>query len=96
MPRLSIKRTSDHVLVAVCDAELLGKEFREGKLRLKIHEAFYDGEEASVKKCLEALKEATIANLVGSIVEEVIKAGLIDPSRVIRVQGVPHAQFVRF
>ena len=95
MPKLSIKRTSDHVLVSVCDAELLGKEFREGKLRLKIHEAFYEGKEASVGECLAALRGATMANLVGSIVEEVIKAGLIDPKRVIRVQGVPHAQFVR-
>ena len=96
MPMLRIRRASDHVLVTVCDAGLLGKEFGEGKLRLNVDGAFYDGDEASVGECLAALRGATIANLVGSIVEEGIKAGLIDPKRVIRIQGIPHAQFVKF
>jgi hypothetical protein len=95
MPLLRTLRTRGEVLVIICDAELLGKEFREGKFRLKVDESFYCGEEASIEKCLQALQEATIANLVGSIVEYAIKAGFIDQMSVIRIQNVAHAQMVR-
>jgi hypothetical protein len=44
---------------------------------------------------MRALRDATIANLVGSIVEHAVKAGLIDPKHVFKFQGVPHAQLVR-
>jgi len=88
-------RTQEEVLVAICDAELLGKEFKQGELRLKIDEGFYCGDEANVEACLAALKEATIANLVGSIVEHAVKAGFIDRANVMRFQNVPHAQMVK-
>ncbi len=42
-----------------------------------------------------ALKEATIANMVGSIVKHAIQAGLVKPANVIELQKVPHAQIVR-
>jgi len=95
MPELKIRRVGGEVVVSVCDAELIGKEFREGEVRLKVSEEFYRGREASVSECLKAMREATIGNLVGSIVEVAVREGLIDPSRVLRVEGVPHAQFVR-
>ena len=83
------------VLVVICDAGLLGKEFKHGKFRLKVDKNFYCGVEASVETCLQALREATIANLVGSIVEHAIKAGFIDHTNVIKIQNVPHAQMVK-
>lgn len=95
MPSLRVIRTQGEVLVIVCDAELIGKEFREGKLRLKIDKTFYRGEETSVEECLAALREATVANLVGSIVEHAIKADIIRPENVLRIQNVAHAQLVR-
>ncbi|MEM2866148.1 MAG: DUF424 family protein [Candidatus Hadarchaeales archaeon] len=95
MPELRIRRVGEEVLVTVCDAELLGKEFKEGEIRLKVSEEFYRGREATVSECLQAMREATIGNLVGSIVEDAVKEGLIDPGCVLRVQGVAHAQFVR-
>ena len=95
MPLLRIIKTRGEVLVVICDKDLLGKEFRQGEFRLKVSESFYRGEEASVEKCISALNEATIANLVGSIVEDAIKAGIIDPHCVMRIQNVPHAQMVR-
>ena len=81
--------------MVICDAGLLGKELKKGELRLKVDESFYCGEEANVEKCLQALREATIANLVGSIVEHATKAGFIDHTNVIRIQNVPHAQMVK-
>ena len=95
MLRLRVVRQQGEVLVTICDAKLIGKEFKQGKLKLKINEDFYGDEEASIEKCLAALKEATIANLVGSIVEHAVKAGFIDRANVIRIRKVPHAQMVR-
>ncbi len=84
------------MLVIVCDPELLGKKFKQRELRLDVKESFYRGTEASVKECIAALREATIANLVGSIVGHAIQAGIIERANVIRIQNVLHAQLVRF
>jgi hypothetical protein len=95
MPLLRVLRTQGEILVVICDAGLLGKEFKRGELRLKVDKSFYCGEESSVEACMKALEGATIANLVGSIVEHAIKAGFIGPANVIRIQNVPHAQMVK-
>ncbi len=95
MPFLRVIRTQGEVLVIVCDPELLGKKFKQGKLRLEIKESFYRGVEANVEECIAALREATIANLVGSIVGHAIKAGIIERANVLKIQNVSHAQLVR-
>lgn len=81
--------------MTVCDAGLLGRELKEGQLRLRVDEAFYGGREASVEECLRCLRGATVANVVGSIVERAVEAGLIDPASVIKIEDVPHAQLIR-
>lgn len=95
MPLLKLLNKENHVLAIVCDKELLGKELRQGEFRLKIDEGFYGGKDASVEECLAALRRVTMANLVGSIVERAVRAGLVDEKDVLNIQGVPHAQFVR-
>ena len=95
MPQLRIVRTSGEVLVIICDSKLMGKEYRQGEFKLKVDRSFYCGQEASVAECLAALRGATIANMVGSIVEHAIKEGIVDRANVIKIQGVPHAQMVR-
>ena len=95
MPSLRVIRTQGEVLVVVCDPELLGKKFRQGELMLEVKESFYRGDEASIEDCMAALREATIANLVGSIVGHAVKAGLIGRANVLKIQNVPHAQLVR-
>ena len=94
-PVLRTIRTQGETLVVICDAELIGKKFKQGKLKLEVKESFYRGEEAGVDECLTALREATIANLVGSIVEHAIRAGILERANVVRIQNVPHAQLVR-
>ncbi len=95
MPLLKIIRTQSENLVIVCDKELLGKTFRSKKLKLEIKERFYGGDEASVDECLSAIKSATIANLVGSIVQHAVKEGIISDESVFRFQDVLHAQLVK-
>ncbi|MEM1535659.1 MAG: DUF424 family protein [Candidatus Pacearchaeota archaeon] len=83
-------------IVAVCDKELLGKRFEEGKLQLEINERFYGGEELSEEKAIKLLRKAfqddACFNFVGkNSVELGIKAGIIDSKCIIKIQGVPHA-----
>ena len=88
-------RAQGERIVVICDSELIGKKFKQGRLELEVKESFYRGEETSVDECLAALREATIGNLVGSIVEHAIRAGILERSNVVYIQNVPHAQLVR-
>ncbi|KUO41085.1 MAG: hypothetical protein APZ16_05750 [Candidatus Hadarchaeum yellowstonense] len=95
LPLLRIIKTRGENLVIICDRELLGKKFKEGKFQIEVKESFYAGREASVDECLQALRNATIANMVGSIVDHAIKEGIVDKCNVIKIKGVTHAQLVR-
>jgi|ERR1051325_1789750 hypothetical protein len=93
--RMKVHRKGREVLVAVSDAALVGKEFREGKLRLHVTEAFYGTEEADATDVLVQLAVCTIGNFVGvDIVTLAIQHGYVHPDNVLDIDGVPHAQMV--
>lgn len=92
MPQLSIKKKSGEVVVTICDSELFGETFKEGDLKLEVDKSFYEGDEVSVAECLKALRDATIANMVGSIVEHAVEEGYIEPEHVLEIDGIQHAQ----
>jgi hypothetical protein len=82
-------------LVAACDAELLGSTYREGKFKLDVPASFYDGLRVDEENLGAYLRSATVANLVGPrTVEAAIRLGLVDAGNVLRIDGVPHAQFL--
>jgi len=82
-------------LVAACDAELLGTSHREGKYKLDVPPGFYDGLRVGEADLGAYLRSATVANLVGPrTVQAAVALGLVDPANVLRVGGVPHAQFL--
>lgn len=95
MPHLSRKKGKGELVVTVCDSELFGKTFEEGDFSLEVDKSFYEGEEVNIEECLEALKEATIANLVGSIVERAEEEGYINSNNILEIEGVQHAQMAR-
>ena len=83
-------------VVAVCDTELLGKEFEQGKLAIKLEESFFKGEEKSEKEIIEDLKRAAdedaTFNIVGKqSVAAAIKAGIIKESGITKIQDIPIA-----
>ncbi len=81
------------LVVAVCDPEIIGNCYQEGKLILDVKREFYEGSLVSFEKALEEIESSTIANIVGEkIVSEAIKAGLICEECVLRIARVPHAQ----
>jgi hypothetical protein len=92
-------RTSRHgrdTLVAVCDAELLGQTLTGGRVPFKVSEEFYKGIPAGVDEAIEAMRRATICNLVGKrIVDAAISQRMVHSKAVIYFGKVPHAQIVK-
>ena len=97
MPEVYIKSTRHgrDTLVAVCDAELLGKTLEGGRVPFKVSESFYKGVSADLDEALKAMRRATICNLVGKrIVEAAIENRMVQEAAVIYFGDIPHAQIV--
>ena len=83
-------------MIAACDEEILGKTFREGKLKLEVAERFYKGVRLSMDEAVKLIGDADIANLSGkSIVDAVLREGLADRRAVISISGIPHLQILK-
>ncbi len=93
---MNVIRQGDHILVAACDAELLGRTLRDKGIVFKVQERFYGGSLACVEDVMEAIKRATCANLIGpATVGAAVKEGFIHPESVMLISGIPHAIIVR-
>jgi len=93
---VKIHKTRDgRKVIAICDDELIGKRFEEGKLQLDLSSSFYKGEEKSEKEIIEMIGGAYIVNVVGEkSVSSVIKSGIVSKDNVIRIKNVPHVQAI--
>ena len=95
---ISVKmyKQGHETLVAACDLDIIGQTFRGKGLKIQVSEGFYKGEPCDEDTLVNRLEMATIANLVGKrTIEIAIKRGFVDPSCVIDIGGVPHAQMTR-
>jgi len=83
-------------VVAICDKELLGEKFEEGKFQLEVKESFFSGKESSEEEVSEVIKKMTIEDATFNIVGEksinlAIKSGIISEENIKRIQDVPFA-----
>jgi hypothetical protein len=83
-------------IIAICDSDILGKKFEEGKKLLDVRENFYKGEEIEEKELEELMidfaKEDATFNIVGKdSVELALKAGIISKEGIAKVQNIPFA-----
>lgn len=83
-------------VVAICDKNLLGKKFEEGKFQLDVKESFYKGKETSEEETIRTIKdmskEDSIFNIVGEeAVNAALKAEIISKEGIQKIQGVPFA-----
>lgn len=84
------------MLLATCDAELLGKVLRDGKIVFEVREEFYKGSRVSVEEAVDLMRQSTVVNMVGKcIVDKALEKGLIHPEAILKISGVPHAQIVK-
>lgn len=92
--RVKVHRRGAETLVAACDADLLGRTFRERGLRLEVS-GFYDGDVVSEEEFLGHLRLATMGNFVGAeTIEAAKRGGFVADDGVLWIQGVPHAQYL--
>ena len=83
-------------MVACCDEELIGKTFREGRLRLSLDAGFYGDTLFGLGEALVLIDKADILNLVGkTVIDAAIDKGIVHPEAVIVISGIPHAQVMR-
>tara|TARA_Y100000310_G_C20613488_1_gene779295 strand:+ start:831 stop:1121 length:291 start_codon:yes stop_codon:yes gene_type:complete len=84
------------LLVAVCDADLVGKTLKSGDLDVNISTQFYKGKQVGADAVLKALKGAFAGNFFGKkAVKLAIKIGVVEEDGVKKIANVPHAQFIR-
>jgi len=93
---VKIQRWGRQVLLAACDADVIGKTFRDSDLVFEVKEEFYKGFKTNADEAINLIEESTIVNLVGSkIVKKAIERGYVHPEAVIEICGVLHAQIVK-
>ena len=83
-------------VIAICDSDLIGKKFEEGKRQLDVRENFYKGEEVDEEKAIQMIRRQAIEdasfNIVGkNSVEASIKAGIIKKEGILKLKGIPFA-----
>ena len=81
-------------IVTVCDSNLLGKKFEEGKFQLDIKKNFFNGEELSKEKTIKIMqnmsKDDATFNIVGEkSVNVALKAKIISQEGIKKIQGIP-------
>ena len=93
---VKIHKTQFRKIIAICDSDLIGKKFEDGKMQLEIKPSFYNGEIKNDKEVLKLIKKGAVENSTFNIVgrESVnlcVLAKLIDANGVIEISGIPHA-----
>ena len=92
---VKIHKSSGSFVTAICDEELIGKKFKEGKLVLDVSESFYKGNLIDDNKIEDYLKDSINLNLVGErSCDTALKLGLILKENIITIEGVKHAQSI--
>jgi len=92
---VKVIRQGRDTLVAVCDADILGKTLEGGRVPFTVSERFYKGTLCDLAEALEAMGKASIVNMVGKrIVEAAIEGNLVQEAGIIYLGDVPHAQIV--
>jgi hypothetical protein len=93
---MNLKKIGRNVLLCMCDAEILGRTLREGKIVFCVKEGFYKGARIPVEEAVSMIETSTIVNMVGrNIVKKAIEKGYVHPEAVLNIEGVPHAQIVK-
>jgi hypothetical protein len=93
---MNLKKVGENVLLAMCDADILGRTLCEGKIVFNVKEDFYKGRKVHVDEAILMIENSTIVNMVGkNVVGKAIEKGYVHPEAVLRIEGVPHAQIVK-
>lgn len=94
---MNLKKMGRNVILAICDADILGKTLCEGKIVFHVKEDFYRGAKVNIDEAVSMIENSTIVNMVGkNVVKRAIEKGYVHPEAVLNIEGIPHAQIVKF
>lgn len=87
---------SYRTVVAICDSDLIGKTFEEGKRQLHVRENFYKDKEVNKEELLSIIKRQMIEdasfNIVGKeSIQTALEAGIIKKEGIHKIKGIPFA-----
>jgi len=92
---VKVHKACNDVLVAVCDEDVLGKEFKEGKLKIFVNESFYKGKLIELSELEKFLRSASILNIVGQeSIQRAIECDCIEEDNILCIGNTKHAQMV--
>jgi len=93
---MNLKKVGRNVLLAICDAEILGKTLQDGKITFHVKEDFYMGTKVNIDEAICMIENSTIVNMIGkNVVHKAIEKGYVHPEAVLDINGTPHAQIVK-
>ena len=93
---VNVRKQGNQTVLATCDCDLCGKTLRDGKIVFVVREDFYKGMKVTIEEAIELCKQSTIVNMIGKcIVRHAVKAGLVRPEAILKIDGVPHAQIIK-
>jgi hypothetical protein len=94
---MRIHRVRAEIVVAACDAELVGQRLPIGPTGGTTHISgqFYGDRQVAAEELILAVRRCTIANLLGARTCSVVqRAGLLEEEQTGTLGGVPHAEIV--
>jgi len=96
---MRVHRVRSEVVVAACDADLLGRELPLGRgtAMVKVSAQFYGERRVLREELVWAIQHGTIVNLLGDRVCRIAQEeGLLSADHTGTLGGVPHAEIVSF
>lgn len=96
---MRVHRVRREVVVAACDAELLGRELPlgTGSAKVRVTPQFYGERRVAREELVWAIQHGTIVNLLGALVCQIAQEeGLLAEDHTGTLGGVPHAEIVSF
>ena len=82
-------------LLVVTDSNLIGKKFEEDKKQLDLTSNFYKGEEKNKEEVKQLIKQVRHLHLTGKESVAIgVELDLVNPSKILYVDIVPHAEVV--
>ncbi len=83
------------LILAICDAELIGKKFIQGEFILDMTSIFYKGEPKDQKEISNLIRASYIINAVGKkTIKLLIDENFMSKEDIKTISGVPHIQIV--
>ena len=93
---LNLRKHGKNTVLAICDAELLGKTLNEGKIVFEVREEFYKGTRTTLEEAINLIGQSDIVNMIGKrIVKKATDKGLVHPEAILHISGIPHAQIIK-